>query len=927
MPPDRNPFPLHATMTLDALAAYRLDDFPTSLSRIPLERLLSIQRRYVQDPAAGRAVALHGPHGSGKTHTLLVALATAHAGGPPVKPCIVLYVRADGPDPLLLYRKLMSRWTLSELTELAEQAFAGYAMDEFIASRTPEGGETADTRRLRDNPHLVRQAIRDNELSYTAVADRVEHDIRRIQGRYGAFERVLRSLSNPALRQAAHRWLLAEDVSDEERIRLGVPGAIDQPSDIRKAIHVLATLARRAGRPFTLAMDQMEAFLRTSDGRIDGTNAGLLRGVVEDLVQENAFMVAAVAEQVWQEMPLDLRQRFGPSEICMPELSVVEAEDVLAAYLAPWPPEPGQPRTFPFLPDAVRQLLAESGGNIRRFLQASQVVFGTWQPDSPAIDATAVRTGLNSAGGDRAPDECAVRRAVEETLQKFNRPFRTDYVVDGQAIEFAVLSGDRVVLAVEVIEAVFGQDEAIRAAHKMEKIHALRRHRPAIVLVVVGYSSPDVRNKLREAAGHVLTASSRGFAAELEQALMEAAPEAEHLDLDVLDERLERLRQETVTLIQQRSVDEHLVATRFQQITTQRSVSQWKEQLQRFRLLWLQEREHLEQEVNRRQAQRRQNEVAEIVQLHDDHVRRLAARSRLRRDQELAMLISATLLLFAFATYIALVLSVPSSLPVVAAVIGIVVLPVPVILRRRQQDVPAGERVRSMDDLNRLARHEATPDVFGRDAFDRFSAIVSRHIGSVDAEALLRAAHHEPSALIRRALITEAVVRAPELMGQAVASGAYPADLSGAVEACPDSGGLWEAPTSLRVLALLRLKSLRDHERPPSPPPFAQRTWLEQFTAAIATAVTPVPPSMSRLVLAYERDDDELLADAIRDVTERDLRQATSVLLSAGDEGLVGYYWLDSRDTVHDLYVFLRKALYFLAGGVERPPSGDAPVS
>lgn len=926
MPPDRNPFPPHATMTLDALAAYRLDDFPTSLSRIPLERLLSIQRRYVQDPAAGRAVALHGPHGSGKTHTLLVALATAHAGGPPVKPCIVMYVRADGPDPLLLYRKLMSRWTLSELTDLAEQAFAGYAMDEFVASRTPEGGETADTRRLRDNPHLVRQAIRDNELSYTAVADRVELDIRRIQGGYGAFERVLRSLSNPALRQAAHRWLLAEDVSDEERDRLGVPGAIDQPSEIRKAIHVLATLARRAGRPFTLAMDQMEAFLRTADGRIDGTNAGLLRGVVEDLVQENAFVVAAVAEQVWQEMPPDLRQRFGPSEICMPELSVAEAEDVLAAYLAPWPPGAGQPRTFPFLPDAVRQLLAESGGNIRRFLQASHVVFGAWPPGSAAIDRAAVRSALSSAGGDRAPDESAVRRAVEDALLKSNRRFRTDYVVDGQHIEYAVLSGERVVLAVEVVQAVFAQDEAKRAAHKMEKIHALRQHRPAVVLVVVGYSSPDVRNKLREAAGHVLTASSRGFAAELERALTEAAPEADHLDLDVLDERLERLRRETVTLIQQRSVDEQLVATRFQQITTERSVSQWREQLQRFRLLWLQEREHLEQEIDRRRSHRRQAEVAEIVQLHDEHIKKLAARARLRRDQELAMLGSATLLLIAVATYVAVMLSVPSYLPVFAAVIGIVILPVPVILRQRQQGAVAADRVRTMDDLTRLARHEASPDVFSHDAFDRFSAIVSHHLFTDDADALLRAAHHEPAALIRRALVAEAVARDPGLLGQAVASGADPADLSSAVEAHPDSAGLREAPPPLRVLAFLRLKSLRDQDRPPGPPPFAQRTWLEQFAAATATTISALPPAMSRLVLAYERDDDELLADAIRDVTERDLRQATTMLQSGGDEGLVGYYWLESRDAVHDVYVFLRKALYFLAGGVERPPAGDMPA-
>ncbi|MFG2980641.1 hypothetical protein ACGFYQ_05195 [Streptomyces sp. NPDC048258] len=917
--PDRNPFPAQATMTLDAMATYGLEGTPTAMSRIPLQRLESIQRRYLDDPVAGRAAALHGPHGSGKTHTLLVAMDRASRDKTSARPRVVLYVRADGPDPLLLYRKLMSRWTATELSELAEQAFAGYAMDEFIASRDSVTGETQDTRRLRENPDLVKQAIDDNELSHTAVVNRLDDDIRRIQGRYGNFERVLRSLSNPALCPVAHRWLLAEDVHAEELVRLGVSGVIGHPAEIRTAIHVLAALARRAGRPLTLAMDQVEAFLRTSDGTIDVANAGLLRGVIEDLVGENAFVVCAIAEQVWRDMPPDVRQRFGPSEIQTPDLSEDEANDVLASYLAPWKPEPGQPRTFPFLTDAVRQLLVESGGNLRRFIQASHVVIDKWTQVTTGIDEEGVRCRLASAGGEWAPTEADVRRAVEKALQNAGRHFTVDYEIDGQRVDYVVLRGTRIMLAVEISEAVFGQDEAVQAVRQMEKIQALRRHQSSVVLVVVGYSSPDVRDRLQEAFGRVVIASSPDFVAELERTLRTGVPE-EDLPNTALDQRLERLREELVTLIEQRGEEERLVSARLQQVTGERSSEEWKEQLRHSRLRWLQEQVDIEREFDHWRSRRRLDEVGEIVQLHDEYVMRRADRFRTRRERQVVATCTALVaIVFGVLTAQAITFSSITSLYlliVAAAAIVVLVLASVITMRQRRPSMPAPIKVRDLDDLNRLARHEVVPHLHSVDPLERYAAVVGQFHAEEGPRTLSQMALKERSTLIRRSLLTEAAALDPATVDGSLRAGLDQADLSGGVEACADIPPSWEhLPGRLRIVALLRPGITRGDGQPP---PFAPRSWLEQFVCA-ATEAIPVSPSVQRLAYAYAQDDDELLADALRDVSERDLRQAVGMLSPVGEDGIGGYYWLNTGDVIRETYLFMRKALYFLATGIEGP--------
>ena len=257
---------------------YSVAGVPTA-SREPMRRLTSLGARYLRDDPAdrvGRAVALRGEHGVGKTHALLFALAeltspeAAEADPARSKPPLALYVRADGPDPVMLYGKLMSQFGPGDLRELAREAFAGYAAEAFSDTRA---AARADAERvldeLRSSPELALAAVEGKQLSLTAVINRQEAALEGIQKRLGWFDRAVRGLLEPALADLAHRWFSGDELDDRQLASLGVPANIRSPDDTRVAVHVLAALARAARRPLVLVLDQAESLLVGSDGALD----------------------------------------------------------------------------------------------------------------------------------------------------------------------------------------------------------------------------------------------------------------------------------------------------------------------------------------------------------------------------------------------------------------------------------------------------------------------------------------------------------------------------------------------------------------------------------------------------------------------------------------------------------------------------------
>jgi Skp family chaperone for outer membrane proteins len=918
--PDRTPFPSQATMTIEARLTYSLDGVPT-VPREVMTRLIALTRRYLDDDPAersGRAVAIPGRHGTGKSHTLLAALASAtdpEATGPGRTAPLALYVRAEAPDPVLLYRKLMAQLSLVDLQQLVENAFAGYAAREYAETRDGVEDTVGDpvTESLRQSPKDVQRAVRAKGLSWSALVTRQEEDIKRIQPSLGRFERPVRALLQPARSTAAHQWLIGAPMDQDALKTLGVESAIDDADAARLGVHVLAMLARAGQRPFILVLDQVESLVNPDD-TLDAGNTGWVRGLVEAVSSESGFIVVAMSSRAWKKLPPDLPMRFGQSVIPVRGLTIDEAEAVLDAYLAPWHPDPP---LFPFQPDAIRPLLVHSGGNVRRFLQTCHLVFDKVAPERKLIDAKTVRLAI-VASPQRPPTEEEVRHSIERVLTRTRSGFRADLEVDGVHVDYALMRGSRPALYVQLSESVFAQEEAESAVVSLTTIRLAREQRVPIVLVVLGYSSPEVTSKLEQVATSVLVAEdARRFEEEVAQAIGQGVEEAPS-DVGVLLEGLDDLRAEFAKLAELRGRDEQLVDDRLRIVDTELSEAERTQQLREHRQAWAKERERLQDEVDRRRAERRQRDVQEVVDLHREEV--AEGRQRL-------LLIGAATILIALVVVSALVASSAVILTAPVAVLAVVALAVTERLARRRATVGT---VSSVADLERAARDSLQRVPGGArlirhpDPYLRYGVALTVDEG-VPAHVLLGSARAEPAALVRRRFLQAAIARDPEVVGEALRADLDPGTMAIAVEAAARGYGPWDAlderveswPEALQTVAAIAGAPTKGHG------------FLDDFLAELREGGSKRPDldaPHQRLALAFSTDDDSILLQAVASLPERYLRRCIALLSPFDDEGLGSWYWLHSADFVEELFFFFRKATFLAAGGLA-PPAPVAPAA
>src|SRR5262249_25154087 len=125
--PALNPFPAQATTAIEEGSF--LDSYRQWAKRTPTLQLNAVLRttafvaRFEGSPKVagrrqGKAVFVHGEHGSGKTHAIRAAVgqvATENAAST----LLPLYVKLSSPDFVHAYRLLMGQMSLSEMTDIA----------------------------------------------------------------------------------------------------------------------------------------------------------------------------------------------------------------------------------------------------------------------------------------------------------------------------------------------------------------------------------------------------------------------------------------------------------------------------------------------------------------------------------------------------------------------------------------------------------------------------------------------------------------------------------------------------------------------------------------------------------------------------------------------------------------------------------------
>lgn len=891
--PTRNPFPTQATVTIEGRMTYSVLGVPTA-ERESMRRLMSLAERYLRDDPAhrvGRAVTLRGEHGAGKTHALLYALAemTRHRGLDVVdqergKLPLALYVRADGPDPVALYRKLMSQLTLGDLRELAMEAFAGYAAEAFSDTRSaaPADAERV-SEQLRSNPELALQAVTDKQLSWTAVIDRQEADLEEIQ-RLGWFDRAVRALLEPTLAELAHLWLRGGELDDQKLASLGVQANIRLPDEARIGVHVLAALASVARRPLVLVVDQAESLLIGSDGRLDRQGTGWLRDIVEALPGERGFLVVAMSQFAWTTIPFDLQMRFGQSVIDVPGLTPDDARAVLNAYLEPWAPEPP---TFPFEPDGVRRLLTATGGNPRRFLQMAHEAFTAAAPTRVVIDHALVDR-VATASTEPPPTKDEVRRVIERVLERKRLVFETTQpALSGQVIDYAILRGSEPMVYIEISNAVFARDEAQAAIENVGKIRAAREGHVPIVLIVIGYSSPEVTDALKQVVTSIVVAQDARFEASLDDALSAIMTGGSPEQLESISGELAALKGDLARLADQREREEQLVADRLLMVTERMSETRRADELRLYKQLWGSENDRIRADIKRRREELWQ---ADFVGAIDGHW--LACRDAQHRRRMVTVGAGLALLVAAFG------LQHPAVLLVIGlTAVAVVAVNILLTLRLDAERVATG-RLRSVDELQHYIheRYSRRASLRSRDPFRRYAA--ARTSPPLD---VLRAAEAEPRPLMRRLLVSSVLAGGGDAVELTLRSALDDATRSLAVECAEYTFELTAPlPDQLKLVQAIKARDWESHVSELLPGPLAQ---------------------------VFGDQDVERLVSAVAKVTERDLRRAIAALSPFEENGLGTWYWLKNIARVDELFLFLRHATFIAAGGWSPAPGAVSPAS
>jgi hypothetical protein len=923
-----NPFSPQATVVIEGSGSADIN-LPT-LMRPSIERLETLVERYQSEyrrDGSGRAIAVHGDHGSGKTHALTVSIRDLASHEDRSVAVRTIYVRADDRSAVALYRKAMTQLPHQELRELCAEARASYARDELAQSRRVSPAYSFEAiESLAADEDWVAKAFDARELQPSAVMNRQVADLDRLGLGRQDFERAIPSLLNPDLTEIAYRWLTGSELNELDLRRLGVAGNIADPMQVRMGIQALLILSRRAGQPLALFIDQAESFACRDEDTLDQENVGLLRAVVESVPVNSGLLVMAIKQSAWAMLPEDLVARFGPSEILITGLSVREAADLTELYISHW--AGGTATAFSILPDGLRELLRSSAGNVREFLQLCSVLFAAAAPQGRRVDGEFARQVL-SQSDTPVPTRSLLRRDLTAKLLAAGLSFQSDVAMDDRAsaeVDFQITNAANEVRAFLVVtDALFGPREAavVRSTIGLVRnANQPRQSRPAeVVLVVGGYMSADLASDLGE-VHRVIVVTSATRERQLSQLVTSLAePQASAGDTAVLLQQLDALQTAVAELEARRDAESSMLRDQVAALSMNQVAARRTDELDDARRKWRDELDGLTDEVRVSREARRAAEITELERL-----RRQAQTERYWLLGGLSALCVAMFtaagagLAIDFFAYWGegALLGLLAGVVVMGAVLYAMLAPA----STRDLAGPVG----SQAELDRLAHAfiDKRSGLFSgtgqllRNRNPQFRYAATLLPPRYRLRAFSAAIAAERSAIVRRAMARSMVKQfGPDGFKTLLASeGADPA-ISVAFEGpkevldivAPELEEFTDVSAELRIVACLYGIT--------APRSGFVGTFLEALRSRSSKA-----QDLEVLAKAFEREDDDAMLSVLGGFTEREFRNAAT-LLSPLEAGRVGTYdWLVKISEVDQLFYFFRKCLFYLGRGLEDRP-GD----
>jgi len=633
--PDRNPFPVQATASIEASGREDLS-VAITVQTSQLRQSWTVVDNYLRTRSdlkgdSGRALALYGPAGSGKTHSLRYLLArTARQCNEERSLCGQAYVLCGAPNAATLQYSILKEISLEVMRDVSRRFLEVIGLEHLEAKDLETEIGRQEREKLRGNLSQIGELIKSALIDPEDVNRRQSEELR--QAGSEDFKNVISYLDDENLGDRARTWLCGGVVNPEDLLRLGVRSKEFSPDHGRDALRILIRLFNRSGSSFIVFLDQCENFLKSEpDGPLLQENVLFLQWLIETLIKEQGLLVVAMNHQIWQVLPAYLRQRFGLNVKSFSILSERDAREFIHTYIQGIPLiNEAVPTIFPFEEDGIKQILGSVHGNLRSFLQTCYQAFQIAYPNKQRITSAIVDRALMETVLER-PSLDAVVTQIGAVLRDRGLDHSGSYSGRGRASRVIQDRSGRPLALLEVSEALFIDDEAQQSVKTLDVVQealADPRLLPVIV-VVIGYVSPEILGPLRQATPHVLVYERESFhqlfSATLQE-VKEASGRGVQPILPLLEGRISELRAELLQLFHSRSQDAQrttgLAAEVIDKQDQIRIEGLWREA----RASWSKERKSIEEQIKTARAQRLNEELEAL-----EWDRSRAAKERLQR--------------------------------------------------------------------------------------------------------------------------------------------------------------------------------------------------------------------------------------------------------------------------------------------------------
>jgi len=949
----RNPFPYQGTVSVEgARASAEAEPGPGAPTLVldPVAHTSDIVKRYLRQFVLGKRrdgqfALLRGVHGSGKTHTISFVRGRVDARDPALVPegieATQVYVKADGPEFLSLYRSIVAGLPLDVLRKLGLAALASAAEAKLGADLQDEEARESAAEVLREDPERVRGLFDAYLVEEGAVEGAVAKEVKELAGR--DFSRALSFMMgvDPTLRELAYDWLCGRGTTSDRNERLGVAQDISTAEAAMAALRLLAMLFGRGSRPLIVYVDQYEKLVLDANGERLVDNIGRLRSLVEIIPRANGMLLVAGTEGAWEEMPRDLRDRFGDNLVTLAALSPEEAIDVVRLYLTPperkfvplreldperpvlgvdalsdWQidyepprvprsPAPSVPDLEPFEVLSILAMLRYSGGNFRKFLQIAASVADLVEHGStvtPALVKEAVKRG-----GRLYFEKDTVLDEIQRIFAAHGIASTREYRAGNLEADLAVLDGrGRPRVLIELQRALFHPDEAYGALHTVDLVEraATLEAPPRIVVVALGYVSPEVMKKLRPLTGDVLVYDRETFRSRFE-ALLEQLPEQASAAGPDLTAEIRRTLEEVLATRQQTNV---VIEQRLGDLSARREGPEaaWRQEVRRS---WAEERRRIEEQIQSARAERRKNALDELAHLVDraERIQNGKRNSRLTMVAIIAVVagIATGMVLWLGDRRFFTTFSIPLSAMYVLlpAFVGAYVSS---LLwwsyRRSVRDFEEiSERVRSLEELDRAAHAFAKKGRYLPEhphPHVRYAATIVAHERRPDIADLEHWLKSEPCSIVRVAvarLVGDEVARHKRSLSDVVEDAGSVGEIVYAIEPSVRAGRAGGSPTWPRHLAVL--ESLCDPRLSPQ----------EKMTSLFEPGLELRRSVSEALVRALEYGIDAGSARVIAEIPEMALASVEALLSPFVRDRLGTFDALACAEAIQRHYLLVRQ--------------------